>query len=63
MCISIHPQLVGQPQRAKYLDEALAYVFSHPGTWKTTADGIAQHYLAHHYDTVLGHLDKARSAK
>jgi hypothetical protein len=63
MCISIHPQLVGQPQRAKYLDEALSYVFSHPGVWKTTADEIAQYYLAHHYDTVLAHLDAARSAR
>ena len=63
MCISIHPQLVGQPQRARYLDKALAYVFSHPGTWKTTADEIAQHYLEHHYDTALRHLDARRAAK
>lgn len=63
MCISIHPQLVGQPQRAKYLDEALQYVFSHPGTWKTTADEIAQHYYANHYDRVLAHLDARRSPR
>jgi allantoinase len=62
MCISIHPQLVGQPQRAKYLDEALAYVFSHPGVWKTTADEIAKHYLAHHYDAALKHLDAQKAA-
>jgi len=57
MCISIHPALIGQPQRAKYLDEALSYVFSHKEVWKTTGDEIAQHYMAHHYDAVLAHLD------
>ena len=62
MCISIHPQLIGQPQRAKYLDEALEYVFSHSGTWKTTADEIAEHYLAHHYETALRHLDARKAA-
>jgi peptidoglycan/xylan/chitin deacetylase (PgdA/CDA1 family) len=57
MCISIHPALIGQPQRAKYLDEALAYVFSHKEVWKTTGDEIAEHYMANHYDAVLKHLD------
>lgn len=57
MCISIHPALIGQPQRAKYLDEALRYVFSHKDVWKTTGDEIAEHYMAHHYDAVLAHLD------
>ena len=57
MCISIHAQLIGEPQRARYLDEALEYVFSFPGTWKCTADDIARHYLQHHYDTALADLD------
>lgn len=61
MCISIHPTLIGQPQRARYLDEALRYVFSHAGVWKTTGDAIALHYMAHHYDVLLAHLDARRA--
>jgi len=62
MCISIHPQLIGQPQRARYLDEALQYVFSHPGAWKTTGDAIAEHYMASHYDAALRYLDARKAA-
>jgi allantoinase len=61
MCISIHPALIGQPQRAKYLDDALRHVFSHPGVWKTTGDAIAEHYMANHYDAALGYLDARRA--
>ena len=63
MCISIHPALIGQPQRAKYLDEALHHVLSHDGVWMTTGDAIAEHYLAHHYDTVLAHLDARKAVR
>ena len=55
-------QLIGEPQRARYLDEALEYVFSFPGTWKCTADDIARHYLQHHYDTALADLDAQAEA-
>lgn len=61
MCISIHPSLIGQAQRARYLDEALEYVFAREGVWKTTGDAIAEHFMAHHYDAMLAHLD-ARKA-
>jgi len=53
MCIALHPFLFGQPHRARYLDEILAYILSHEGVWQTTADEIAEHYLEHDYDTAL----------
>lgn len=60
MCLSIHPALIGQPQRAKYLDELLGYILGHEGVWNTTGDDIARHYMAHHHDTVLAWMDARR---
>jgi hypothetical protein len=34
----------GQAFRARYLDQALAYIAGHPGVWLTTSDEIAEHY-------------------
>jgi hypothetical protein len=34
----------GQPFRAKYLDQALAYLAAQPDIWLTTSDEIAEHY-------------------
>ena len=56
MCISLHPYLCSQPHRAKYLDQALGYILSHDGVWKTTAEEIAKYYLDNYYDTVSGHV-------
>jgi hypothetical protein len=61
MCISLHPALIGQPQRIRYLDELLAYCKSRPGVWLTTADEIAEHYMANCYDKMLAWLDKRRA--
>jgi peptidoglycan/xylan/chitin deacetylase (PgdA/CDA1 family) len=56
MCISLHAYLIAQPHRARYLDEALSYILSHEGVWKTTAEEIAAYYLDHCYDEVVSHL-------
>ena len=53
MCISLHPFWIGKPHRAKYLDEALGYILSHDGVWNTTADDIAEYYMANYYDKVV----------
>jgi allantoinase len=50
MCIALHPYLVGQPHRVKYLDEAIAYILRHEGVWATTADEIAEYYLTNYYE-------------
>ena len=55
MCIALHPFLIGQPHRAQHLDRALDYILSHDGVWATTADEVAEYYLAHHYDAAVAH--------
>jgi allantoinase len=45
MALALHPFVIGQPFRLKYLDEALGYVAGHPGVWLTTSDEIAEHYV------------------
>lgn len=45
MALALHPFVVGQAFRVRYLDEALRYVTHHPGVWVTTSDEIADHYL------------------
>ena len=53
MCIALHPYMIGQPHRAKYLDEILGYIMSHDGVWQTTADEIAEYYIANYYDEMV----------
>jgi allantoinase len=55
MCIPLHPFLIGQPHRARYLDQVLGYIMSHNGVWQTTADEIADYYIAHYYDEAVAH--------
>ncbi|UPJ79295.1 polysaccharide deacetylase family protein [Bradyrhizobium sp. 183] len=61
MCIALHPYWIGAPHRVKYLDEILTYILSHDGVWKTTADDIADYYLANYYDKVLQYLEKRKA--
>ena len=55
MCMALHPYLIGQPHRVKYLDQILNYVMSHDGVWQTTADEIAEYYITHYYDQAIAH--------
>ncbi len=45
MALALHPFVIGQPFRHKYLDQALAWLAGQPGGWLTTSDRIAEHYL------------------
>ncbi|CAN5604613.1 polysaccharide deacetylase family protein [soil metagenome] len=47
MGVGLHPFLVGLPFRIRYLERALAHVVRHADVWLTTADEIAEWYLAH----------------
>ncbi len=60
MCVSLHPYWIGKPHRAKYLDEALGYIMSHDGVWQTTADDIAEYYIANYYDQVVAYVDQQK---
>ena len=55
MCIALHPFLIGQPHRINYLDDMLGYIMSHDGVWQTTADDIAEYYIANYYDQMVEH--------
>ena len=48
LALPLHPFIVNQPSRHRYLAEALEHVAGHPGVWVTTSDEIAAHYLKHH---------------
>ena len=50
MAMSLHPYIIGQPSRIKYLDNALDYNCSHVGVWKTTGAEIADRYYQHYYE-------------
>lgn len=56
MCLTIHPALIGQAQRTKYFDAAMRYIASQPDVWFATGRDIADHYLAHCYDSVIERL-------
>ena len=61
MCIALHPFLIGQPHRIKYLDEILSHIMSHDRVWQTTADEIADYYIENHYDDAVAHAAKLDS--
>ncbi|MGW5264405.1 polysaccharide deacetylase family protein [Microbispora sp. NPDC004025] len=44
MALALHPFVIGQAFRAKYLDQALAFLAAQPDVWLTTSDEIAAHY-------------------
>ena len=46
LALALHPFVIGQPMRAKYLDQALQYLAAQPDAWLTTSDDIATHYLS-----------------
>lgn len=44
MALCLHPFIINQPFRHKYLDKALEYIASQEGVWLTTSDDIAEWY-------------------
>jgi allantoinase len=44
MALCLHPFIVNQPFRHRYLVEALEYIAGHGDVWLTTSDEIADHY-------------------
>ena len=56
MCLPLHPWLIGLPHRLREFDEALRYITRRDKVWLATGRGIAQWYLANHYDPVASAL-------
>lgn len=44
MALCLHPFIIGQAFRHKYLDLALEFIANQPDVWLTTSDEIAEHY-------------------
>jgi len=59
MCLALHPFIVNQPFRHKYLERALEYIVGHEGVWRATSDDIADWYLTSAYDTVVAQRSPA----
>ena len=36
----------------------LGYIMSHDGVWQTTADEIADYYIANYYDQAVAHAQR-----
>ena len=56
MCLALHPMIINQPFRQKYLEAALEYIAGHDQVWVTTSDEIAAWYLEHHYDEAVASI-------
>jgi allantoinase len=50
MSIALHPYIIAQPYRVKYLERALQYITRHKDVWLTTGGEIADWYYQHYYD-------------
>jgi allantoinase len=61
MCLALHPFIVSQPFRHKYLDKALDYIAGHDQVWLATSDEIADWYFANAYDAAVAQSASAVS--
>jgi allantoinase len=48
MALGLHPFIISQPFRHKYLDKALNYISKRSGVWLTTSDEIAAYFQKHY---------------
>jgi hypothetical protein len=44
--LSLHPYLIGQPFRIRYLERALAHIASHDRVWLATGAEVVDWYRA-----------------
>ena len=52
MALCLHPFIINQPFRQRYLDKVLEHVTKHDKVWLATSDEIAEWYYANYYDQV-----------
>jgi allantoinase len=53
MCLALHPFIINQPFRHKYLAKALEYIVGHDRVWLATSDEIADWYFDNAYDAAV----------
>lgn len=46
MVLHLHPWIMGQPWRIRYLDEVLGHICGHADVWKATGSEIIDHFAA-----------------
>ena len=59
--IALHPFLINQPSRHRYLAEALERVRGFDDVWFTTSDDLAAWYLDHYYDGAVNAAAEMRA--
>jgi allantoinase len=52
----LHPFILGQPHRARYLDKILRHIVAHDGVWMATAGQISDWYTQKYLLTFEAHL-------
>lgn len=57
--IALHPFLINQPSRHRYLVEALTRLREYDDVWFTTSDEIADWYLENYYDQAVAAASEA----
>lgn len=63
LAIGLHPFLIGQPFRAKYLAMVLKAIAGMDDVWLTTSDDIAAWYMQNYYDEAMAILDRRAATK
>ena len=61
--LSLHPFLINQPSRHRYLVEALEHIAGREDVWYTTSDDIADWYMQHHYETAVAAMSAGGSGR
>ena len=56
MAVAVHPFVVGQPFRMKYLERALERIVAHEDVWLPTTDELAAWYYEHAYEAAVDRL-------
>lgn len=60
--VALHPFLINQPSRHRYLADALARVRELDDVWFTTSDDLAAWYLDNYYEEAAGRLMPSQEA-
>jgi allantoinase len=62
MALALHPMIIGQPYRHKYLDKVLGYITGHSDVWLTTSDEIADWYYQRYYAQEAAQMGLTRAS-
>lgn len=60
LCLAIHPYIMGQPHRVKYLTKVLRHICGHAAVWHATGEEIADWYYANLWAPMQDYLSRVR---